>query len=71
MKFSQNVRKERDNHYVILINTFNGLWHRMTSEVYDALNHFLSSNVSEDFFINECVDPSDKEYFEKTIASFS
>lgn len=68
MKLSQNVRKERDNHYVILINIFNGLWYRMTSEVYDALNLFLSSNVSEDFFINECVDPSDKEYFEKTIA---
>ena len=67
MVLSKNVRIEKDDNYVILINVYNGLWHRMTHEVFKVISIFISSKLPKETFINDCVDPSDKDYIKKTI----
>jgi radical SAM protein with 4Fe4S-binding SPASM domain len=67
MRINDNVRIEKDEHYVILINIYNGFWHRLTFEVYEAIKLLVSANISQKEFIEEWVDPTDREYLKKTI----
>lgn len=67
MIFDKNVKIEKNDSLVVLINIYNGLWYRVTHEVFEALNFFVASKMTKEEFIDECVDSTDKDYFEKTI----
>ena len=68
MIFAEDVRIEKKDSIVILVNTFNGNWFRLTQECFEVIEQLIQSNYKCEKILEKIVDSEDRKYFEKTFA---
>lgn len=71
LRLSSGCRFMKKNNQVIIVNTYNGQWFRLTEECYNILNLSLEKGLTGEQLISCLEEPEDKVYFNRLLDELS
>jgi radical SAM protein with 4Fe4S-binding SPASM domain len=67
LRLSSGCRTMKRDSRIIIVNTYNGEWFRLTEECYNILNSALEKGLNREQLISCLEDPEDKIYFNRLL----